>query len=96
LFGHPDVYITFPPAAGLVSTMLPTLARTPLVDYRWVVGSLIGTGLLSFALWIHHMFAVGMPHHTALFFSAASMAVAIPAGIQIFAGCELRDITVRR
>jgi cytochrome c oxidase subunit I+III len=85
LFGHPDVYIIFLPAAGLISTMIPTLARTPLAGYRWVVGSLIATGAISFALWVHHMFAVGMSHRAALFFSAASMAVAIPAGVQVFA-----------
>jgi cytochrome c oxidase subunit I+III len=85
LFGHPDVYIIFLPAAGLISMMVAAMARAPLVGYRWIVGSLIGTGVLSFALWVHHMFAIGMPHHAASFFSAASMAVAIPAGIQVFA-----------
>jgi cytochrome c oxidase subunit I+III len=85
LFGHPDVYIIFLPAAGLVSMIIPTMARTPLVAYRWVVLALIGTGFISFALWVHHMFATGMPHLTTSFFSAASMAVAIPAGIQVFA-----------
>ena len=85
LFGHPDVYIIFLPAAGLVSMMIPTLAQTPLVGYRWVVVAMLGTGIISFALWVHHMFATGMPHLSLSFFSAASMAVAIPAGIQVFA-----------
>jgi cytochrome c oxidase subunit I+III len=85
LFGHPDVYIIFLPAAGLVSMIVPTMARTPLVGYRWVVLALLGTGLLSFALWVHHMFATGMPQLSTAFFSAASMAVAVPAGIQVFA-----------
>ena len=85
LFGHPDVYIIFLPGAGLVSMIVPTMARTPLVGYRWVVLALVATGFISFALWVHHMFATGMPHLTTSFFSAASMAVAIPAGIQVFA-----------
>jgi cytochrome c oxidase subunit I+III len=84
-FGHPEVYIIFLPAAGLVSMMIPTLAQTPLVGYRWVVVAMLGTGIISFALWVHHMFATGMPHLSLSFFSAASMAVAIPAGIQVFA-----------
>jgi cytochrome c oxidase subunit I+III len=84
LFGHPDVYIIFLPAAGLVSMIVPTMAQQRLVGYRWVVVALMGTGLISFALWVHHMFAIGMPHVTAALFSAASMAVAIPAGIQVF------------
>jgi cytochrome c oxidase subunit I+III len=84
LFGHPDVYIIFLPAAGLVSMMIPTMAQTPLVGYRWIVVALLGTGIISFALWVHHMFATGMPHVSLSFFSAASMAVAIPAGLQGF------------
>lgn len=85
LFGHPDVYIIFLPAAGLVSMIIPTMARTPLVAYKWVVLAIVATGFISFALWVHHMFSTGMPHLTTSFFSAASMAVAIPAGIQVFA-----------
>jgi cytochrome c oxidase subunit I+III len=85
LFGHPDVYIIFLPAAGLVSMIVPTMAQRPLVGYKWIVMALIATGAVSFALWVHHMFAVGMPHLSAGLFSAASMTVAIPAGIQVFA-----------
>ena len=85
LFGHPEVYIIFLPAAGMISMILPVMARTPLVGYRWVVMALLGVGVLSFGLWAHHMFTTGMPHLSASLFSAASMAVAIPTGIQIFA-----------
>jgi cytochrome c oxidase subunit I+III len=85
LFGHPDVYIIFLPAAGLISMMVATLAGRELVGYRWVVGSLIATGAISFLLWVHHMFSVGMSHAAAGFFSAASMTVAIPAAVQVFA-----------
>jgi cytochrome c oxidase subunit I+III len=85
LFGHPEVYIIFLPAAGMVSMMLPTLARTPLVGYRFIVAAVLATAVLSFGLWAHHMFAVGMPHVSSAYFSAASMAVAIPTGIQVFA-----------
>lgn len=84
LFGHPDVYIIFLPGAGLVSMIVATMAQRPLVGYPWVVAALLGTGLVSFALWVHHMFAVGLPHASATLFSAASMAVSVPAGIQVF------------
>jgi cytochrome c oxidase subunit I+III len=84
LFGHPDVYIIFLPAAGLVSMIVATMAQTPLVGYRWIVVAMLATGTISFALWVHHMFATGMPHLSLSFFSAASMAVAIPAGLQVF------------
>jgi cytochrome c oxidase subunit I+III len=84
-FGHPEVYIIFIPAAGMVSMILPTMAQTPLAGYRLVVAALLTIGFLSFGLWVHHMFATGMPHVSLGFFQAASMAVAIPSGIQVFA-----------
>ncbi|PWF49087.1 cytochrome c oxidase subunit I [Massilia glaciei] len=85
IFGHPEVYIIFLPAAGIVTTIVPTFARHPMVGYTWVVLAVIATGFISFGLWVHHMFAVGIPLLSLAFFSAASMAVAIPTGIQVFA-----------
>ena len=84
-FGHPEVYIIFLPAAGMVSMIVPAMAQTPLVAYRLVVLAIIGTGFLSFGLWVHHMFTTGLPALSVSFFSAASMAVSIPSGIQVFA-----------
>ncbi len=83
-FGHPDVYIIFLPAAGMISMVVATMARTPLVGYAWVVGALLGVGGLSFLLWAHHMFTAGLTKHSMYFFSAASLAVVIPSGIQVF------------
>lgn len=85
LFGHPEVYIIFLPAAGMVSMMLPSFARVPLVGYAGIVLAAIAIGFLSFGLWVHHMFATGLPLLSLGFFSAASSAIAIPMGIQIFA-----------
>ncbi len=85
LFGHPEVYIIFLPAAGMVSMMLPTFARTPLVGYTWVVVAAVAIGFISFGLWAHHMYATGLPRLSLSFFAAASSAIAIPMGIQVFA-----------
>ena len=85
LFGHPEVYIIFLPAAGVVSMIVPTFARRPIVGYAWIVLALVSTGFLSFGLWVHHMFAVGIPLLALAFFSAASMAVAVPTSVQVFA-----------
>jgi len=85
LFGHPEVYIIFLPAAGAVSMMIPTFARRPMIGYTWLVAAVIATGVISFGLWVHHMFTVGIPHLALLFFSAASMLVAVPTAIQFFA-----------
>jgi cytochrome c oxidase subunit I+III len=84
-FGHPEVYIIFLPAAGMVSMIVPAMAGAPLVGYRLVVLALLATGFLSFGLWVHHMYTTGIPQLSLSFFSAASMAVAVPSGIQVFA-----------
>jgi cytochrome c oxidase subunit I+III len=84
LFGHPEVYIIFLPAAGVVSTLIPTFARRPLVGRLWIIAALIAMGFVSFGLWVHHMFAVGIPQLAQVFFSAASMLVAIPTAVQFF------------
>lgn len=84
-FGHPEVYIIFLPGAALVSMIVPTMARTPLVAYNLVVVAMIAAGFFSFGLWVHHMFTTGMPALSSGFFAAASMAVAVPSGIQVFA-----------
>lgn len=84
-FGHPEVYIIFLPAAGMVSMIIPAMAGTPLVGYRLVVLAVIATGFFSFGLWVHHMFATGIPQLSLSFASAASMAVSVPTAIQIFA-----------
>jgi cytochrome c oxidase subunit I+III len=85
LFGHPEVYILFLPGAAIVSTIVPAFARHPIVGYGWVVAAIVATGFLSFGLWVHHMFTVGIPYLGDIFFSAASMMVAVPTGIQVFA-----------
>jgi len=84
-FGHPEVYIIFLPAAGMVSMMVPTLARTPLAGYRAVVWALAAVGAISFLLWIHHMFTAGLGSLALHLTSAASFAVAIPSAVQVFA-----------
>jgi len=84
-FGHPEVYIIFLPAAGLVSMMVPAQARTPLLGHGAIVGALIGVGAISFLLWIHHMFTAGLSGWAMQLASVASFAVAIPSGVQVFA-----------
>ena len=84
IFGHPEVYIVFLPAIALIAMIVPTFAGRPIVGYSWIVLAAIGTGFLSFGLWVHHMYATGLPGISLGFFSAASEAVAIPTGVQIF------------
>jgi cytochrome c oxidase subunit I len=83
-FGHPEVYIIFIPATGFVSVIVGTFSRRPVVGYPAMVLALIATGFLGFSLWVHHMFAVGLPQLGESFFTAASLLIAIPSGVQVF------------
>jgi cytochrome c oxidase subunit 1 len=83
-FGHPEVYIIFLPATGFVSVITETFCRRPIFAYPVVVLALISTGILAFGLWVHHMFATGLPRVGYSFYTSASMTVAIPTALQIF------------
>jgi cytochrome c oxidase subunit 1 len=83
-FGHPEVYIIFIPATGMVSMIIATFARRPVVGYTIIILSLTATGFLSFGLWVHHMFVTGLPQLGASMFTASSMLIAVPSGLQIF------------
>jgi cytochrome c oxidase subunit 1 len=93
-FGHPEVYIIFLPATGFISEMTATFSRRPIFGYPVVVVSLCATGLLAFGLWVHHMFATGLPRLGYAFYTAASLTVSIPTGIQIF--CWIATIWLGR
>jgi len=84
-FGHPEVYIIFLPAAGLVSALLPAAVQARLVGRTAVVVSLAATGLISFLLWAHHMFTAGLGGLSMNLVSLASLAVAVPTAVQVFA-----------
>ena len=94
IFGHPEVYIVFLPSIALIAMIVPTFARTPMAGYGWIVLAAVGTGFLSFGLWVHHMFTTGLPGITIGIFSAASEAVAIPTGVQIF--CFIATLLIGR
>jgi cytochrome c oxidase subunit 1 len=83
-FGHPEVYIIFVPAAGMVGTIVSTFSRRPLFGYLALVGSVVSIGFIGFGLWVHHMLTTGIPELGASFFTAASIMIAVPSGIQIF------------
>ena len=84
-WGHPEVYILFVPATGMISQIIPVFSRRPLSGYPWVVAALVTVGFISFGVWVHHMFATGLPPMAMAFFSGASFIIVIPSGIQFFA-----------
>ena len=84
IFGHPEVYIMFIPASGVISMIVATFCRRPLIGHTLIVLAMVVTGFLSFGLWVHHMFATGTIAPLAMsFFTAASMAIAVPSGVQV-------------
>ena len=83
-FGHPEVYIIFLPGAAIVSTILAPFTRRHVFGYLVLVLSTVSIGFIAFGLWVHHMFATGIPQIAESFFTAASMMIAIPSAAQVF------------
>lgn len=80
-WGHPEVYILFLPAVGMVSSIIPIAARARHAGYLWVVAAFLAIAFISFGVWVHHMFATGVPAQASGFFAAASLVIAIPSGV---------------
>lgn len=83
-FGHPEVYIMILPAFGIVSEIIPTFARKPIFGYKAMVFAIASIAFLSFIVWAHHMFAVGLPMGAEIFFMYATMLIAVPTGVKVF------------
>jgi cytochrome c oxidase subunit 1/cytochrome c oxidase subunit I+III len=83
-WGHPVVYIVFLPPIGWLYMIIPTFAGRPIAGYTWAVAATVATGFISFGVWVHHMFATGLPDVTASFFSVASLGVSFPTAVAFF------------
>ncbi len=83
-FGHPEVYIIALPAFGVISQVIPAFSRKPLFGYASMVYATSAIAILSFLVWAHHMYAVGMPVSGQLFFMYATMLIAVPTGVKVF------------
>ncbi len=83
-FGHPEVYILILPAFGIASEVLPVFSRKPIFGYTFVAWSGVAIGFLSFTVWAHHMFAVGLPITAQAFFATTTTLIAIPTAVKIF------------
>jgi cytochrome c oxidase subunit 1 len=83
-FGHPEVYMMILPAFGVISQVIATFSSKPIFGYAGMVFALVGITLISFIVWAHHMFVTGLSLEAQLFFSFASMVIAVPTGIKVF------------
>lgn len=83
-FGHPEVYIMILPAFGIISAIIPTFARKPLFGYSSMVYATASIAILSFTVWAHHMFTVGMPFIGEWVFMIATMTISVPTGVKVF------------
>jgi cytochrome c oxidase subunit I+III len=83
-FGHPEVYIIFLPGVGMITPIVETFCRRPVFGYTAIVMANITTAFFAFGLWVHHMFATPIPELGQSLFTAASMMIAVPTGLQIF------------
>ncbi len=83
-FGHPEVYIIFIPGTGIVSTIIGAFSRRKVFGYTALVLSTVATGFIGFGVWVHHMFATGLPQMADSFFTAASLMIVVPTGVQFF------------
>ena len=83
-FAHPEVYIIFLPAQGMMSMLISTFTGRPVFGYLAIVLSLVATSFIGFGVWVHHMFTTGLPQFGISFFTASSVLITIPTGVQIF------------
>src|SRR6202167_4709794 len=82
-FGHPEVYIAIVPGMGIVSHILITNMRKPMLSHRVLIYSMAALAVLSYMVYGHHMFVSGMNPFSSLAFSFPTLVITIPSTIVV-------------
>jgi cytochrome c oxidase subunit I len=81
--GHPEVYVLVLPAIGIVAEIIANNTRRPLWGYRAMVASVLFIGVMSLAVWAHHMFLTGMGTRLGAFFQVTTMVISVPSVVLV-------------
>jgi len=83
-FGHPEVYIVFFPALGVMLELFQTFSGRRLVGRKWVIIAIILISIQSFLVWMHHMFLTTINLEIKTLMMATTIGISLPFDLLVF------------
>jgi cytochrome c oxidase subunit I+III len=84
-FGHPEVYIVFFPAVGVMAETFQTFTGRRIVGRKWFIAAMVLVALQSFIVWMHHMFLTSINLQIKTLFMATTIGISLPFDLMVFA-----------